>query len=110
MSQKDFDSRKDQKRVLGSQPEVSNGDIGKKVTGSLTSGAAVFAIVMFFLTGLLGGTLCVLGIMAVYGIMRTKLALPIRIVLSVVTALIFVALLIAFVLLSSILSVSVEAM
>ena len=110
MSLRDFDSGKEQKRVVGSRPEGLNGDTWKKVTGTLTSGVAVFTIVMFFLTGLLGGTLCVLGIMAVYRIMRTRLSLPIRIVLSVVTALIFAALLVAFVLFSSILSAGVEAM
>lgn len=71
----------------GGKPAKKN-----KSTGSVI-GSTIVAVVIGYLFGAVGGLICYGGFWAVYAIAKTKLPVPARVVLCVLTALVFLFLL-----------------
>ncbi len=74
---------------------ADNGEPAKKSKGSggALIGSTIGMFVLMRLFGLFGALICYAGFWAVYAIARTKLSLPLRIILCILTAAVFIVLL-----------------
>lgn len=70
----------------------------KKKVNQTTVIAAVVSAVLVLVVGVGGALICFAGYGAVYGILKSKLPLTARIILSIVVGVVFVALLVLFIL------------
>lgn len=77
---------------------TENGKPAKKKMGGSTIAATIVSVVVFYFFGLLGGLICYGGYWLVYAIIRSKMPVAAKVILSVVVVLVFLVLLVLFIL------------
>lgn len=102
----------DQENMLNQQNEqgtyqdplaTTGGEPAKKKISGSSIGAVVGTVVMMRLFGLIGALICFGGFCAVRAVIKSKMAVAAKVVISVLLVLVFLGLLIFFILFSSVL-------
>lgn len=102
MSQSEMDHEQTQKNS-SRMPQQNVPDKEADFKQKLISGvAAAAAFVVIFVFGIGGGLIGILGYMVVYGIIKSKLAVPLKVTIAVITVIVFIALLMIYVVFSAV--------